>query len=53
MKSLTRKELFDLVWEKPMTKVAADFAISDVGLKKICTKHRMISLPPVRAACSF
>lgn len=38
---LTRKELFDQVWERPMIKVAADYGISDVALKKICDKHRI------------
>ena len=38
---LTREELFELVWERPMTKVAADYGISDVALKKICDKHRI------------
>jgi len=38
---LTREELFEQVWERPMTKVAADYGISDVGLKKICDKHRI------------
>ncbi len=40
-KELTRKELFDQVWSQPMTKVAAEYGISDVGLKKICDKHRI------------
>lgn len=39
---LTREELFKQVWERPMTKVAADYGISDVALKKICKKHRII-----------
>lgn len=43
-KITTREELFKQVWERPMTKVAADYGISDVALKKICTKHR-ISVP--------
>ena len=38
---LTREELFKQVWERPMTKVAADYGISDVALKKICDKHRV------------
>ena len=38
---LTREELFKKVWERPMTKVAAEYGISDVGLKKICDKHRI------------
>jgi len=37
----TRKELYDLVWARPMIKVAADLGISDVALKKICVKHRI------------
>lgn len=38
---LTREELFGQVWERPMTRVAADYGISNVGLKKICVKHRI------------
>ena len=38
---LTREELFKQVWERPMTKAAADYGISDVALKKICDKHRI------------
>tara|TARA_R110000868_G_scaffold198069_2_gene444355 strand:+ start:11850 stop:13067 length:1218 start_codon:yes stop_codon:yes gene_type:complete len=38
---LTREELFKQVWARPMTKVAAEYEISDVALKKICTKHRI------------
>ncbi|MEQ8332513.1 hypothetical protein [Nisaea sp.] len=37
----TRQELFEEIWERPMTKVAADYGISDVALKKICEKHRI------------
>lgn len=40
-KELTRRELYDLVWARPMTKVAADLGISDVTLHKICAKHRI------------
>jgi hypothetical protein len=36
---LTRRTLYDLVWSRPITKVAEEFGISDVGLKKICEKH--------------
>lgn len=35
-KILTRQELYDLVWSKPMVQLAQDFELSDVGLKKIC-----------------
>jgi hypothetical protein len=44
-RELTRRALYDLVWLKPMTKVAEEFGISDVGLKKICRKHR-VPTPP-------
>ena len=39
--TLNRKELYDQVWGRPMTKVAAEYGISDVTLKKICIKHRV------------
>lgn len=38
---LTRRAMYYLVWSKPMRKVAEDFGISDVALKKICKKHRV------------
>jgi len=44
-KELTRKAMYDLVWARPMTKVAEEFGISDVALKKACTKHR-VPTPP-------
>jgi hypothetical protein len=42
---LTRRAMYDLVWSRPMTKAAEDLGISDVGLKKICDKHR-VPTPP-------
>jgi hypothetical protein len=36
---MTRSELYALVWQEPMTKLAKRFKLSDVGLRKICTKH--------------
>ena len=41
----SRVELFDLVWSKPMTHLAKELGLSDVGLRKICVKFR-IPLPP-------
>ena len=35
-RTLTRQEMYDLVWSKPMTQLAAEFELSDVGLRKIC-----------------
>lgn len=35
----TRHELFDLVWEVPMIHLSGQLGLSDVGLRKICTKY--------------
>jgi hypothetical protein len=43
---LTRRAMYELVWSRPMRKVAEEFGISDVALKKICNKHRVPT--PVR-----
>ncbi len=37
--------MYDLVWSRPMIKVAEELGISDVALKKICEKHRVPSPP--------
>ena len=42
----TREEFYELVWSKPMTHLAKEFAISDVALHKICRK-RGIPNPPL------
>jgi hypothetical protein len=39
----TRRELFDLVWSRPMRKVAEELGISDRGLARICIRHRVPS----------
>lgn len=41
----SRKELYDLVWSKPVSKCAPEFGISGVALSKTCRKHG-IPLPP-------
>ena len=38
---LTRQNLFEMVWSQPMTKLAAQFKISDVALTKICRRHEI------------
>ena len=38
---VTREDRFTQVWERPKTKVSADYGISDVAMKKICDKHRI------------
>lgn len=42
---LSRKDLYDLVWSEPMTKLADQFGLSDVGLKKKCRRLN-IPVPP-------
>ena len=43
--SLTRRQLYDLVWRKPVQAVAKEFGISDRGLGKLCERHG-IPVPP-------
>jgi hypothetical protein len=40
--TLTRQSLYELVWSKPMSTLANDFGISDVGLAKRC---RAVDVP--------
>ena len=42
--TITRKQLFDEVWRTPLLQLANKYAISDVGLRKLCIK-RNIPLP--------
>lgn len=43
---LTRQQLYDLVWQKSISRlVAEDFAISGVGLAKVCARHG-VPTPP-------
>jgi len=39
--TLTREELYELVWTEPMLTLAARFGISDVALKKRCVRMRI------------
>ena len=41
---VTRQELYNLVWSKPMSKLALEYNLSDNGLRKICKKYE-IPLP--------
>jgi hypothetical protein len=36
--TLSREDLYELVWSKPKTEVARDFGLSDVALAKRCRK---------------
>lgn len=44
--TLTRKELYDLVWAQPLSRLAKKYKISDNGLRKIC-KRMNIPIPPM------
>ncbi len=39
--TVTRKDLFNLVWSEPMTRLAARYGLSDVALRKKCVKHKI------------
>ena len=43
--SITREELYRRVWETPMSKLAKEFGLSDVGLAKTC-KRMDVPYPP-------
>lgn len=36
--TITREDLYKLVWEKSMVQVAADYGVSDVALAKLCKR---------------
>jgi hypothetical protein len=42
---LTRKELYELVWSTPLTKIAKKYTINSDGIKKIC-KEFNVPMPP-------
>jgi hypothetical protein len=42
---LTRQQLYELVWSKPMRDAAATIPMSDVGLKKVCCRQG-VPVPP-------
>jgi hypothetical protein len=38
IRRISRKDLYDLIWGEPMSKLAERFGISDVGLAKVCRR---------------
>lgn len=44
-KKISRRELYDLVWSRPIMDIAAEFGISDRGLGKVCERYN-IPKPP-------
>lgn len=41
-KIITRAELYILVWSEPISNIANRYAISDVGLRKICIRKNIL-----------
>lgn len=41
---LARRQLYDMIWDRALSKVAAELGISYVALRKQCVKHA-IPLP--------
>jgi len=41
MIELTRQQLYDLVWSKPIRDVAEEFGYSDKGMAKICNRYNV------------
>jgi hypothetical protein len=39
--TLTRAQLYDLVWTTPISRLAARYGLSGVGLAKICARHKV------------
>ena len=46
VKTITRKQLYDKVWSTPMTAIAKEYGLSDVGMAKLCKRHE-IPRPPL------
>jgi hypothetical protein len=42
---VSRKDLYDRVWTKPLVKLAKELGLSDVGLAKVCRRHG-VPTPP-------
>lgn len=41
MREISRADLYELVWAKPMRTLAPEFGVSDVALRKACVKARV------------
>jgi hypothetical protein len=41
MMELSRQQLYDLVWSKPIRDIAEDFGYSDKGMAKICNRYNV------------
>lgn len=39
MTVMSRQPLFEAAWQRPLTEIAAELGVTDVGLRKICDRH--------------
>lgn len=39
MTVMSRQALYEAAWERPLTEIAAELGVTDVGLRKICDRH--------------
>ena len=39
MKTISRDALFEDVWARPLSRIAAEFGVSDTALRKMCDRH--------------
>lgn len=37
----SRQALFEAAWQRPLTALAAELGVTDVGLRKICDRHEI------------
>lgn len=38
---LTRRQLYDIVWSTPLSKLAKEYALSDNGFRKLCIRYQI------------
>lgn len=41
MPTISRDKLYEAVWSRPMTKVAAEYGVTSTALKKTCNRHKI------------
>ena len=44
--TISRQELYDLIWQTPTRHLCKQFGLSDVGLAKTCKRHNIPKPPP-------
>jgi hypothetical protein len=50
---LTRQQLYDMIWERAVSKMAPELGISDVALRKQCVKHAIpCRMPRIGDGCT-